>query len=96
MAEEFMDNSNRSDWKPLLQRTVDETDKVKLRKLADELESAIFMRCQELQCGDDEEAERQAIKEATRTLLQIRVDKLGFPLDPKILSDATRGGKLQE
>lgn len=91
-----MNNSNGSDWKSLLQLAVDEKDKARLARLADQLESAIFLRCQELQCGDEEEAERQAIKEATRMLLQIRVDKLGFPLDPKILSDATRGGKLQE
>ncbi len=91
-----MKDGKGAEWQRLLEQVVAETDKEKLALLANELESAIFFRCQELECGDDADAERQAIKEATMTLLKIRVDKLGFPLDPKILSCATRGGKLQE
>ena len=91
-----MKDGKVADWQRLLQQVVAEADKDKLTLLANELESAIFLRCQELECGDEAEAERQAIKEATTTLLKVRVEKLDFPLDPKILSSATRSGKFQE
>jgi len=96
MLEDSMKEGNGADWQCLLQQVVAETDKDKLTLLATELESAIFLRCQELECGDAAEDERQAIKEATMTLLRVRVEKLDFPLDPQVLSSATRGGKLQE
>jgi hypothetical protein len=91
-----MKDGKVAEWQRVLEQVVAETNKEKLSELANELESAIFLRCQELECGDAAEAERQAIKEATVTLLKVRVEKLGFPLDPKILSRATRGGQLQE
>ena len=65
-------------WECLLQDLLREQDKEKLRQKADDLEEAIFFRFQELN-GRPDAAETAKLKEATQTLLQIRIEKLGFP-----------------
>lgn len=68
-----------ADWKRLLQEVMAETDKTKLKQKSDDLEEALFLRTQELVHSADGQVERQAIKDATRSLLRVRVDKLNFP-----------------
>jgi hypothetical protein len=74
-----------ADWKRLLLELLDETDKARLKQKANDLEAAIFYRSQELEHSADGQAEKEAIKEATISLLQIRVAMLDFPLDPTLL-----------
>jgi hypothetical protein len=80
-----MQHVNGADWKRLLEEVMAETDKAKLKQKTDDLEAAIFLRCQELEHSADGHAEKTAIKDATLSLLKVRVEKLGFPLDPEIL-----------
>jgi hypothetical protein len=56
-----------------------ETDPVKLRARIGSLEGAIVDRLQELDGGEDSHIEKVAIQEACRKLLQVKVEKLGFP-----------------
>jgi hypothetical protein len=58
---------------------VSQTDPVKLRERLDSLESAIFERLKELDRSDDSNTEKVAIQEACRKLLQVKVEKFGFP-----------------
>jgi hypothetical protein len=79
------------DWQRLLQELLAEANPIALRSKADDLETALYFRGQELHANADGDAERKALHEAGHTLLKIRVEKLGFPLDPKILrEDGTR------
>jgi hypothetical protein len=80
-----MQHVQGADWKRLLQEVMTETDKAKLKQETEDLEAAIFYRSQELAHSADDHAEKEAIRQATVSLLQIRVDMLDFPLDPKIL-----------
>ena len=82
-----MQNDKSAQWQRLLEELMTETDAERMRDKADELEAAIFHRCQSLACGDSEDSERAAIRAATAKLLRVRVEKLGYPLDPKILRD---------
>ena len=56
-----------------------ETDTVKLRARVASLEGAIVDRLRELDGSDDSQVEKVAIQEACRQLLQVKVEKLGFP-----------------
>jgi hypothetical protein len=83
------EGESSKNWKELLDDVMAETDKEKLEGLAQQLENALFLRSQELEAGDGStEVERQAIKVAIDKLLRVKVEKLGFPMDPKLL----RGG----
>jgi hypothetical protein len=81
------DNKN-ADWNRVLQELLAATDKDKIKSKADELESLLYDRGQTLRNDSEAETERQAVKEAAQTLLNIRVEKLGYPLDPSILGRA--------
>jgi hypothetical protein len=80
-----MQNGKSAKWQRVLEELMAGTDAEKMRNKADELEAAIFHRCQTLACGDAEDSERAAIKAATTTLLKVRVEKLAYPLDPELL-----------
>jgi len=83
------EGESSKNWKELLDEVMAEADKEKLEGLAQQLENALFLRSQELEAGDGStEVERQAIKVAIDKLLRVKVEKLGFPMDPKLL----RGG----
>jgi hypothetical protein len=78
-------------WKELLDEVMAETDKEKLEGLAQQLENALFLRSQELETGSGStEVERQAIKVAIDKLLRVKVEKLGFPMDAKLLGGGAR------
>jgi hypothetical protein len=85
-----MKDNKPDDWKRLLAEVMAETDKTRLTEKAYQLEGALFYRCQEA----PSDAERQAIKGACDTLLRIRIEKLGFPLDAALLSSA-RSSQIQ-
>jgi hypothetical protein len=85
-----MDESSSADWQKLLQQLLAETDKAKLKETADELEAALFVRSQALQSSPDGHAERKAIQDATNVLLKARAEKLGFPIDPKLLDNTVK------
>jgi hypothetical protein len=81
-----MNDEKGSDWKRLLDEVMAETDKQKLEGLTQQLENALFQRSQKLEAGDGStEVERQAIKAAIAKLLRVKVEKLGFPMDRKLL-----------
>lgn len=80
-----MKNTKSSDWKRLLDEVMVETDKQKLEALAQQLETALFLRSQELEANGSTDVERKAVKVAIDKLLRVKVEKLGFPMDPKIL-----------
>ncbi len=89
------DNKN-ADWNRVLQELLAATDKDKIKSKANELESLLFDRGQTLRSDAEAETERQSMKEAAKTLLKIRVEKLGYPLDPNILGRAGRERDSQE
>jgi hypothetical protein len=66
-------------WAFLYKDFVSETDPAKLRARLDSLEGATFDRLKELDSSDDSHTEKVAIQEACRNLLQVKVEKLGFP-----------------
>jgi hypothetical protein len=75
-----MTNHKSAKWRHLLQDVLAETDKTKLAKKAMELEEALFVRGQELQVNAAEETERQEMRDAALKLLEIKREKLGFPV----------------
>jgi hypothetical protein len=93
-----MNNNEASDWIGLLEELLAATDKREMESKAEELENVLFLRAQEIQRNGGTEVERQGLKEATRKLLKVRVEKLGFPLDPNILggTGARNRGQTQE
>jgi hypothetical protein len=88
-----MCDHKESDWRRLLDEMVTETDRTKLEEKAVELENALFLRGQELPVDGEAKRERLEMNEAADKLLRIRVEKLGFPLDPKFLSGSGDAGE---
>jgi hypothetical protein len=92
----LMANIKGTDWQRLLHEVLAETDLEVLKTKADDLEMALFLRKQEigprkgLPLGPREEW--HAMNDATRQLLRVRVEKLGFPMDAKLL-EILQGGK---
>lgn len=83
------DSESSTNWKRLLDEVMAETDKAKLRQKADELETVLFQRGQQLQSDGGTEVERQSLTDAIQKLLQVRVEKLGFPMDRTLLRGGT-------
>jgi hypothetical protein len=81
----MIDGASNTTWQKLLDEVMAETDKVKLQQKADDLETALFQRSQELQLDGGTEVERNALSAALRKLLQVRVEKLDFPMDQTLL-----------
>lgn len=86
---------NDADWRHLLQEMLAETDPTALREKANDLETALYFRGQELQSNPEAEAERKALADASQTLLKVRREKLGYPLDAKFL-DGNPARQAQE
>jgi hypothetical protein len=82
----------RTEWKQLLEEVLAETDTAMIEKKAQELENALFIRSQEIHMYGGTDAERESMKAAAQTLLEVKVKKLGYPIDPKFLSG---GGPLK-
>jgi hypothetical protein len=89
------DGESTTQWKNLLEEMLAETDKAKIELKAQELENAIFMRSQEIHMWGATEVERESIKDATNKLLRVKVEKLGYPVDPKFLSGSDSASKSQ-
>jgi hypothetical protein len=78
---------NNTVWRHLLQEMLTETDPTALRQKASDLETALYLRGQELRWSPEGEPERKALADAGHALLQVMTEKLGFPLDAKFLND---------
>jgi hypothetical protein len=87
------DGDSSTKWKQLLDEVMKETDKAILEKKTLEIETALVLRSQQLHSHGGTEAERNAIKAATRSLLKIKIEKLGFPMDSEFLSGSA--GEIQ-
>jgi hypothetical protein len=83
-----MNNNEGSDWKRLLEELLVASDPREIEMKAEELENVLFLRAQELHSSGGTEVERQGLKEAAQQLLKVRVEKLGFPVDPNTLGGA--------
>ena len=79
------DGESRTEWKQLLEELLAETDKAKMELKSQKLENAIFIRSQEIHMWGATEVERESIKDAIRKLLKLKVEKLGYPIDPNFL-----------
>jgi hypothetical protein len=67
------------DWRELYSSAVNESNPVYLDLLLQKTETAIFFRIHELnQCADGY-FERREISEALRNMLNLRIEKLGWP-----------------
>jgi uncharacterized circularly permuted ATP-grasp superfamily protein len=89
------DGETRTEWKQLLDEVMAETDKAKLEQKAIELETALFMRGQELALDGAAEVERKSLQDAIQKLLRVRVERLGFPMDEKLLGRTGGARKAQ-
>jgi len=81
-------------WRKLYESCVSETNPNKLRKLVFELEDAIVLRYHDLGCepnvpngikvpsGSSESEELLALRRAADRLLQLKIEKLGWPRRP--------------
>jgi hypothetical protein len=87
------DGESRTEWKQLLEELLAETDKAKMELKAQKLENAIFIRSQEIHMWGATEVERESIKDAIRKLLKVKVEKLGYPMDPKFLGGSGGASK---
>jgi hypothetical protein len=68
-------------WQKLYKSCVSETNPERLEKLVFETERAIFLRNCELSTESDTSDEVQALEQATKGLMEIKIKKLGWP-DP--------------
>jgi hypothetical protein len=68
-------------WRELYDSCVHETNAERLETLASETESAIVLRFRDLSHESEQSDEVQALRQAAKVLLEIRIKKLGWP-DP--------------
>ena len=76
-----------ADWRKLYEEMLAENDVDKLREKVALFENAVFLRSQELERMPHSEGERAAIREATKELLKVQVEKLGFPTSVRSRSE---------
>jgi hypothetical protein len=69
-----------TDWPRLLAETLAETDPDELGIKATDLETALFLRGQEVGKDGTSQEEYESMQDAIRQLLRIRIEKLGFPI----------------
>ncbi len=79
------ENSGHSDWKVLFGDLLAEQDEKKIVEKLQIVENAIYQRAQELPLDDSGVEERREMRVASKRLLRLKIDKLGYPLDPKLL-----------
>jgi len=89
---EHMKNSETFAWQSLLEDVLRESDNEKLQQKLGELEGTMFFRFQELQKSPDGAAEFSKLQNAASMLLDVKVNKLGFPVTG-LRSLRERGGK---
>ncbi len=67
-------------WKDLHALTVDEMNPDRLRILVNGVETAVFVRSQQLTDAPEDRAEKEAIRQVCDELIRIRTERLGWPL----------------
>jgi hypothetical protein len=70
---------NRFEWQHIIQEALVELDPDKLRVRIAEAESAIFLRLQALGRNSDGTEERNALQDASNTLLGLKQEVLKYP-----------------
>jgi hypothetical protein len=75
---------NHVSWRTLYARVRMETDKSQLAGLIHSVEAAMFARYSELTSSSDHEAERSEMKSASKNLLRIKTETLGWPGVPEL------------
>jgi hypothetical protein len=75
-----MNNTEPFAWQPLLDEVLHEFDREKLQKKLGELEGTMFFRFQELQKSPDGAVEVSKLQNAASMLLDLKIDRLGFPV----------------
>jgi hypothetical protein len=78
--------SGSRDWRALFHAVQNETDTEKLKKKVEDLEAAVFFRFQE----NPDPAEAEELTKAVESLLKIKVEKLGYPIDSSLLPPGGR------
>ncbi len=78
-VQEIVAKPNGWSWKETYQKTQRENDRTKLSDLVVATEAAMFTRLQELSNSTGHHNERRELEAATRSLLRIKTDKLGWP-----------------
>jgi hypothetical protein len=66
-------------WQDPYQKAISEEDKERLCELVRQTEAAIYKRFQELQNSSNHQEERRLMKVATKQLLSLKVNRLGWP-----------------
>jgi hypothetical protein len=74
-----MPDAQNSEWRPVYESALRETDLTRLAVLVALAESAIFLRFQQLGDSRTDQEERQAMQDAADNLLPIKTEKLKFP-----------------
>ena len=76
-------------WKHLYEQVFRESDTNRLIEFVAQFEEAIFSRGQEINDGAEHRAESEAMKRATKDLLRIQTEVLGWPA---VVTNATENG----
>jgi hypothetical protein len=74
-----MPDTKLSAWKQSFELATKESEPQKLKELIYRAEEALFHRYTELTGSSDHHEERRQMREATHALLEIKVNKLGYP-----------------
>ena len=77
--EDFSSRQNKFDWQRVIQEALVEVDPERLRTKISEAESAIFDRLQRLGHESEQSEERDALRDASNTLLTLKKEVLKFP-----------------
>ena len=72
-------STGSGNWRVAFKELQNESDRGKLQEKVTAVESAIFYRWQELEKFPPDETEMEEIRIASKELLRIKVEKLGFP-----------------
>jgi hypothetical protein len=75
-----MKNTETFAWQPLLDDVLHESGKEQLQQKLGELEGTMFFRFQELQKSADGAVEVSKLQSAASMLLEVKINKLGFPV----------------
>jgi len=77
--EEFSSRPNKFSWQGVIQEALVEVDPEKLRAKISEAESVIFDRLQRVGQDSERAEERDALRDASNTLLTLKKEVLKFP-----------------
>jgi hypothetical protein len=77
--ENLLAEKYKFEWESLLQDALVEQNAEILREKVAEAEATVFLRLQALEQTSDSSAERQALRDASDTLLSLKRNRLKFP-----------------